>query len=124
MSTDNVFKALSSTPRRRILAYLSKSPLTAGEIADRFDISKPAISKHLSILLASGLVQEEKKGLYVTYSLVEENVANALMSFLSEVCSLNRYTQDESADSDALSEPAQEASEGKQDALATIVEKS
>jgi len=46
---DKVFEALASTPRRKILAYLSEVDLTAGEIARRFDMSKPAISKHLQI---------------------------------------------------------------------------
>ncbi|RYE71144.1 MAG: ArsR family transcriptional regulator [Oxalobacteraceae bacterium] len=39
-----VFEALSSTTRRKILAYLSHAELTAGEIAARFSISKPAVS--------------------------------------------------------------------------------
>ena len=52
MSVDKVFEALSSAPRRRILAYLSKTDMTAGEITRRFSdmMSQPAISKHLSIL--------------------------------------------------------------------------
>ena len=45
-----VFEALSSSPRRKILAYLSASSLTAGEIAARFNMSKPSVSQHLGIL--------------------------------------------------------------------------
>ena len=52
---DKVFSALASTPRRRILAYLSATSLTAGEIADRFEMSKPSLSKHLSVLENAGL---------------------------------------------------------------------
>jgi ArsR family transcriptional regulator len=47
VSLDKVFEALSSTVRRKILAYLSATDLTAGEIAARFEISKPSVSKHL-----------------------------------------------------------------------------
>ena len=52
MSVDKIFEALSSAPRRRILAYLSKTDMTAGEIAERFAhmMSQPATSKHLSVL--------------------------------------------------------------------------
>ena len=47
MTGDRTFDALSSPVRRRILAYLSKTSLTSSEIADRFEMTKPAISKHL-----------------------------------------------------------------------------
>ena len=58
MSIDKVFEALSSAPRRRILAYLSKTDMTAGEIAQRFadTMSQPAISKHLKALERAGLI--------------------------------------------------------------------
>jgi len=51
MSLDQVFEALSSTVRRKILAYLSATDLTAGEIAERFNISK---ALHLQASLDSG----------------------------------------------------------------------
>jgi DNA-binding transcriptional ArsR family regulator len=95
---DNVFKALSSTPRRKILAYLSKSPLSAGEISARFEMSKPAISKHLQILSAAGLISEQKKGQFVFYSIVEDNLTNTLMGYLSEVCPVSRKLKKESAE--------------------------
>ena len=47
---DAIFEALASTARRKILAYLAEAELTAGEIASRFEMTKPSISKHLSIL--------------------------------------------------------------------------
>ena len=83
---DKVFSALASTPRRRILAYLSATSMTAGEIAERFDISKPSLSKHLSILENAGLVTREKKGQFVHYSLVPENLTNTLHGFAQQVC--------------------------------------
>ncbi len=83
---DNVFQALSSTVRRRILAYLSKTSLTAGEIADRFDMSKPAVSKHLSVLENAGLVASEKKGLHVHYQLNKDNLFTGMNDFLVNFC--------------------------------------
>lgn len=90
MSIDKTFEALSSSVRRKILAYLSGGTLTAGEIADRFDISKPSISKHLSILEAAGLVAAEKKGQFVHYTLVRENLVNTVNGFVQEVCPVAR----------------------------------
>jgi DNA-binding transcriptional ArsR family regulator len=93
---DKVFGALASTPRRKILALLSATDLTAGEIAERFAISKPAISKHLQILEHAGLVRSQKQGQYVTYSLVSDNLVNALNGFLSNVCPVARPLKKES----------------------------
>lgn len=56
MFTEKIFEALSSPVRRKILAYLSATSMTAGEIAERFDITKPSLSKHLSILENANLV--------------------------------------------------------------------
>lgn len=93
-----VFEALASTTRRKILAYLSDSELTAGEIAERFDISKPAVSQHLSVLENAGLVAREKRGQFVHYRLVEDNLANALNGYLQEVCPVSRPLKRESKD--------------------------
>ena len=94
---DSVFAALASTARRKILAYLSATDLTAGEIAERFSISKPAISKHLQILENAGLVSSQKNGQFVTYSLVRENLANTLNNYVQEVCPVSRPLKRESA---------------------------
>ncbi|MBI3199397.1 MAG: winged helix-turn-helix transcriptional regulator [Rhodospirillales bacterium] len=93
---DKVFEALSSTVRRKILAYLSATDLTAGEIADRFDISKPSISKHLALLESAGLIASEKKGQYVHYRMVRDNLANTLNGFVQEVCPVSRPLKKES----------------------------
>ena len=94
---DSAFQALSSTPRRRILAYLSKTSLTAGEIADRFEMSKPAVSKHLSILENAGLVQSNKIGLHVHYNLNKNNLFAELNDFLVNFCPEGRPLKLESA---------------------------
>jgi len=91
-----VFEALASTTRRKILAYLSDSELTAGEIAERFDISKPAVSQHLSVLENAGLVTRDKRGQFVHYRLVEDNLANTLNGYLQEVCPVSRPLKRES----------------------------
>jgi DNA-binding transcriptional ArsR family regulator len=64
-----LFKALNDSTRREILELLKKKDLTAGEIADRFNISKPSISHHLDLLKQAGLVQSVKEGQYIYYSL-------------------------------------------------------
>ncbi len=97
MKIDSVFEALSSTPRRKILAYLSETSLTAGEISDRFDMSKPALSKHLQILENAGLVSSEKKGQFVHYSLADENMLATLHTFLTTFCPVGGPLKKESA---------------------------
>jgi ArsR family transcriptional regulator len=94
---EKVFEALASTPRRKILAYLSEVDLTAGEIAARFEMSKPAISKHLQILENAGLVRSEKRGQFVHYFLVRENLANTLNGFVQNVCPVSKPLKKESA---------------------------
>mgnify|MGYP003127719623 CR=1 FL=1 len=64
----DIFKALNDETRREILELLKKEDLTAGEIADNFNISKPSISHHLDILRAD-LITGEKKGQFIHYSI-------------------------------------------------------
>lgn len=66
---DSVFKALNDPTRREILELLKKKDLTAGEIAEHFNISKPSISHHLDILKQAGLVEADKQGQFIYYSL-------------------------------------------------------
>jgi DNA-binding transcriptional ArsR family regulator len=83
--------------RRKILAYLSAAELTAGQIADRFEISKPSISKHLSILENAGLIAGERRGQFIHYKLVGDNLVNTLNGYLQEVCPVSRPLKRESA---------------------------
>ena len=92
-----VFEALSSQIRRKILAYLAHADLTAGEIAAKFEISKPAVSQHLSVLEVAGLVTSEKKGQFVHYSLAPDHLANTLSSYAQEVCPVSKPLKAESA---------------------------
>lgn len=97
VALDKIFDALASAPRRRILAYLSEADLTAGEIAARFDMSKPSISKHLAVLENAGLVRSEKRGQFVHYALVRENLVNTLNGFVQAVCPVSTPLKRESA---------------------------
>lgn len=63
------FKALSDPTRRRILELLKERDLTAGEIAEQFQMAQPSVSRHLNVLRQAGLVWTEKNGQFVTYSL-------------------------------------------------------
>mgnify|MGYP003639241899 FL=1 len=65
----DIFKALNDDTRREILDLLKKQDLTAGEIADNFNISKPSISHHLDILQRADLISGEKKGQFIHYSI-------------------------------------------------------
>jgi DNA-binding transcriptional ArsR family regulator len=81
-----VFKALADPTRRQILQDLRDGELAAGEIASRFPISGPSISRHLTVLKAAGLVEERRAANRIYYSLVEERLAVSLGNFLSVVC--------------------------------------
>lgn len=98
MNINAVFEALASIPRRQILIYLTGSPLTAGDIAARFNISKPALSKHLKILENAGLVKSDKQGQFIYYSLTEDNLVNTLHDFLADFCPIGRPMKQESID--------------------------
>jgi DNA-binding transcriptional ArsR family regulator len=92
-----IFEALSSAPRRKILAYLAHAELSAGEIASRFDMSKPAVSQHLAVLENAGLIASEKRGQFVFYRLVPDNLANTLNAYVQEVCPVSRPLKAESS---------------------------
>jgi DNA-binding transcriptional ArsR family regulator len=81
-----VFKALADPTRRQILQDLRAGELAAGDIASRFPISGPSISRHLSILKSAGLVTERRDANRILYSIVEERLANCVGGFLSAVC--------------------------------------
>jgi len=68
------FKAIADNTRREILVYLSKGDTVAGEIANKFNISKPAISNHLKILKEADLVSEKKVKQNRIYSLNKNQV--------------------------------------------------
>lgn len=82
----SVFKALADATRRQILEDLRTGELTAGEIASRFTISGPSISRHLAVLKSARLVRERRDANRIYYSLVEDRLALCVGGFLSAVC--------------------------------------
>lgn len=65
----DAFKALSDPTRRKILELLSEGELTAGGIAAHFEMAKPSVSHHLSVLKSAGLVTDERQGQNIVYCL-------------------------------------------------------
>jgi ArsR family transcriptional regulator, arsenate/arsenite/antimonite-responsive transcriptional repressor len=99
-------EALVSPVRRKILAYLSAGPLSAGDIAERFDITKPSLSAHLSLLSAAGLIRGERQGNRILYGLVEDNLVNKLNALAQEVCPVGRpITREARARRDRAKDP-------------------
>jgi DNA-binding transcriptional ArsR family regulator len=86
MQADKIFDALASGPRRQILAYLSKTELTTADLAERFAMTAPSISRHLSVLENAGLVTSERQGQRVLYRLNPESLVNTLLGFAFEIC--------------------------------------
>ncbi len=76
-----IFKALSDPTRRRILELLREHPLSAGDLADHFDVSKPTMSAHFAVLREAGLIASEKQGKSVIYQLQMSVLEDALLAF-------------------------------------------
>ncbi|MEA3391973.1 MAG: autorepressor SdpR family transcription factor [Candidatus Marinimicrobia bacterium] len=79
---NKVFTALSDDTRRKMLVLLKKGSMSAGEIADHFDISKPSITFHLKILKDAELVYSKKKGQFVIYTLQVTVFEEAMILFM------------------------------------------
>ena len=83
-----LFKALNDKTRRDILEMLKESDLTAGDIADKFEMTKPSISHHLSLLKQANLVVDIRKGQFKYYSLnttVMDEIAKWFVQFNSKL---------------------------------------
>lgn len=78
---NRVFKALSDPTRRRVLQLLRERPLSAGELAEHFDLAKPTMSAHFAVLRDADLVDSEKQGTSVIYRLKMSVLEDALLGF-------------------------------------------
>ena len=78
----SVFKALSDPTRRKVLHLLRQGPMSAGELSDRFDVSKPTMSAHFAVLKEADLVHAEKVGKSVIYHLKLSVLEEALLGFV------------------------------------------
>jgi DNA-binding transcriptional ArsR family regulator len=74
-----VLKAISDPTRRKVLELLRQGPMSAGALAEHFDVSKPTLSTHFKVLKAADLVHAEKQGTSVIYSLKMSVLEEALM---------------------------------------------
>ena len=79
MGLQNTMRALADPTRRTILNLLKIKRLSAGEIAEHFDMSLPAVSKHLSILKAADLIRDQREGKYIFYELNASVLDDALL---------------------------------------------
>lgn len=77
----NVFRALSDPTRRQVLQLLQKGPISAGEIAGHFDVTKSTMSAHFAVLAAADLIQAERHGRTIIYRLKMSVLEEALLGF-------------------------------------------
>lgn len=77
----DVFKALSDPTRRKVLELLRERPMTAGELASRFPVSRPTMSAHFAVLREADLVDTVKIGTTITYQLKLSVLEEALLGF-------------------------------------------
>ena len=82
---NRVFKALSDPTRRRVLQLLRERPLSAGELADHFPVSKPTMSAHFAVLQEADLIEAEKSGRTIVYRLKMSVLEEALLGFAQTV---------------------------------------
>ncbi|WP_440958125.1 autorepressor SdpR family transcription factor [Oceanicaulis sp. LC35] len=80
----DVFSALAHPVRREVLRLLRDGPMTAGALADRFDVAKPTMSRHFATLKEAGLIQSEKSGNQIRYRL-NVSVAEELMALMMDL---------------------------------------
>ena len=77
-----IYKALADPTRRRIIQLLREKEMSAGDIADHFDLAKPTLSGHFAVLRAADLVATEKKATTVIYRLNVSVLEEALMALM------------------------------------------
>ena len=81
---NTIFKALNDATRRQILELLKEQDLTAGEISEEFEMSKPSISHHLDILKQAGLVTGVRNGQYIEYS-INTTILEDVLSWIIKI---------------------------------------
>jgi DNA-binding transcriptional ArsR family regulator len=82
---DPVFEALAHPTRRRILEMLRGGGMSAGAIADAFNVSRPTMSAHFAKLKAAGLIQAEQQGTSIFYTLNLSMLEQVLMGFMTRL---------------------------------------
>jgi DNA-binding transcriptional ArsR family regulator len=82
---NQLFEALAHPTRREILELLKEGSMSAGEIAERFDVSKPTMSGHFAKLKDAGLIHADKNGTSITYSLNLSVLEDVLLNFIGRM---------------------------------------
>ena len=82
---DVIFRALSDPTRRRVLQLLRERPMTAGELADHFTLSKPTLSAHFAVLREAGLIEPVRQATTITYHLKLSVLEEALLAFANSL---------------------------------------
>jgi DNA-binding transcriptional ArsR family regulator len=82
---NKVYRALGDPTRRRILELLRRREMSAGELAEHFDLAKPTLSGHFAQLREAGLVDAERRGTVILYRLNLSVLEEALMTFIESV---------------------------------------
>ncbi|MGN6515138.1 MAG: autorepressor SdpR family transcription factor [Rhizomicrobium sp.] len=81
----DAFDALAHPVRREILKLLRKRPISAGELAEHFDLAKPTLSGHFTVLKAADLVSTERRGTTILYRLNMSVIEEALSAFMAAI---------------------------------------
>lgn len=77
----DIFRALADPTRRKVLELLRQRPMTAGELADHFPVSRPTMSAHFAVLREADLIDAVKIGTTITYQLKLSVLEDALLGF-------------------------------------------
>ncbi len=103
---NKVFKALSDPTRRRVLQLLRERPMTAGELSEHFEVSKPTMSAHFAVLKEADLAEAEKHGKKIIYRLKLSVLEDALLGF-AEVFGLEVRPSQENTSADDIERKAE-----------------
>jgi len=79
----DLFDALAHPARRKVLRLLRRKAMSAGEIAEHFDLAKPTLSGHFTILKTAGLVTTERKGTTIIYRLNMSALDEAIAALMA-----------------------------------------
>lgn len=84
MSLQRTLKALSDPIRREILNLLKEGPMSAGDIAGKFDVTGAAVSRHLSVLKEADLIRDKRDGKFIFYEL-NASVLEEILLWITEL---------------------------------------
>ncbi|MFG0246608.1 MAG: autorepressor SdpR family transcription factor [Phycisphaerales bacterium JB052] len=106
---NSVFKALSDPTRRKVLQLLRERPMTAGQLAEHFEVSKPTMSAHFSVLKEANLIEPIKSGRTITYHIKMSVLEEAMLGF-AQVFGLDVKPKDTPTPAETHDQPQSEPS--------------